>query len=64
MLMICLLFQYITVLCYVGPSHHCMARPRVAVGGDGVQVWRVAVNILNNQSWTADKGSSSSLRVG
>jgi hypothetical protein len=26
-----------------------MARPRVADGGDGLQIWRVAVNILNKQ---------------
>ncbi|KAJ4428691.1 hypothetical protein ANN_25684 [Periplaneta americana] len=32
--------------------------------GDGLQIWRVAVNILNKQSWTADKGWSSSLGVG
>jgi hypothetical protein len=33
-----------------------MARPRVADGGDGFQIWRVAEDILNNQSRTADKG--------
>jgi len=27
-------------------------------------IWRVAVNILNKQSWTAYKGWSSSLGVG
>ena len=27
-------------------------------------IWRVAANILNKQSWTADKGWSSSLGVG
>src|SRR5215469_2150675 len=27
-------------------------------------IWRVAVNILNKQSWTADEGWSSSLGVG
>jgi len=26
-----------------------MARPRVADGGDGHQMWRVAANILNKQ---------------
>jgi hypothetical protein len=44
--------------------HHGMARPQVADGGDGLQVRRVAVNILNKQSWTADKGWSFSLGVG
>jgi hypothetical protein len=39
-----------------------MARPRVADGGDGLQIWRVAANILNNQSRETDKGWSSSLR--
>jgi hypothetical protein len=32
-----------------------MARPQVA-DGDGLQIWRVAANILNKQSRTADKG--------
>jgi hypothetical protein len=36
------------------------ARPRVADGGDGLQIWRVAANILNKQSRTADEGWSSS----
>jgi hypothetical protein len=35
--------------CYVGPCHHGMGRPRVADGGDGLQIWRVAVNVLNKQ---------------
>jgi hypothetical protein len=48
------------------PCHHGMARPQVADGGDGLQIWRVAANILNKQSQTADKGWSSilGLRVG
>jgi hypothetical protein len=37
------------------PCHHGMARPQVADGGDGLQIWRVAANILNKQSRTADK---------
>jgi hypothetical protein len=36
--------------------HHGMARPKVADGGDALQVWRVATNILNKQSRAADKG--------
>jgi hypothetical protein len=32
-----------------------MARPQVADGEDGLQIWRVAANILNKQSRTADK---------
>jgi hypothetical protein len=30
--------------------HHGMARPQVADGGEGLQIWRVAANILNKQS--------------
>jgi hypothetical protein len=41
-----------------------MARPQVADGGDGLQLWRVVANILNKQSRTADMGWSSSLEVG
>jgi hypothetical protein len=41
-----------------------MARPQVADGGDGLQIWRVAANILNKQSRTTDKKWSSSLGVG
>jgi hypothetical protein len=41
-----------------------MARPQVADAGDGLQIWRVAANILNKQSLTADKGWSSNLVVG
>jgi hypothetical protein len=45
------------------PCHHGMAHPQVADGGDALQVWREAANILNKQSRTADKGWSSSLAV-
>jgi len=31
----------------VGPCHNGMAPPRVADGGEGLQIWRVAVNILS-----------------
>jgi hypothetical protein len=41
-----------------------LARPQVADGEDGLQIFRVAVHILNKQSRTADKGWSSSLGVG
>jgi hypothetical protein len=46
------------------PCHHGMARPQVADGGDGLQLWREAANILNKQLRTADKGWSSSLGIG
>jgi hypothetical protein len=45
------------------PCHHGMARPQVADGVNALQVWKVAVNILNKQSRTADKGWFSSLGV-
>jgi hypothetical protein len=41
-----------------------MARPQVVDGGDGLQIWRVTANILNKQTWMADKGWSSSLGLG
>jgi hypothetical protein len=41
-----------------------MARSQVADGGEGLQIWRVAANILNKQSRTADKVWTSSLGVG
>jgi hypothetical protein len=41
-----------------------MAHPQDADGRNGLQIWRVAANILNKQSRTADKGWSSSLGVG
>jgi hypothetical protein len=31
-----------------------MARPQVEDGGDDLQIWKVAVNILTKQSRTAD----------
>jgi hypothetical protein len=43
--------------------HHGIARPQVADGGDAVQLWRAAANVLNKQSRTADKGWSSSFGV-
>jgi hypothetical protein len=45
------------------PCHHGMAHPQVA-DGYGLQIWKVAANILNKQSRTADKGWSYSLGVG
>jgi hypothetical protein len=43
---------------------HGMVRPQVADGGNTLQIWKVAVNILNKQSRTADKGWPSSLGFG
>jgi hypothetical protein len=36
----------------------------VADGRDGLQIWRVATNILNKQLWTAENGWSFSFEVG
>jgi hypothetical protein len=41
-----------------------MARPQVADGRDGLQIWRISANILNKQSRTAYTGWSSGLGVG
>jgi hypothetical protein len=48
----------------MSPCHHGMARPRVADGGYGLQMWRMAANVLNKQSRTADKGWSSAWELG
>jgi hypothetical protein len=40
-----------------------MACPQVVDGGDSLQIWRIAANILNKQLWTADKVWSFSLGV-
>jgi hypothetical protein len=49
----------------VGPCHHGMARPQVADGEDGLQIWGggVAANISNKQLRTTDKWQSSILSV-
>lgn len=36
----------------------------LANGSDDLKMWRLVANTLNKQSWTADKGLSSSLGVG
>jgi hypothetical protein len=46
------------------PYHHSMACSWVADGGDGLELWRVAVNILNKQPHTNNKGWSSILGFG
>jgi hypothetical protein len=46
------------------PCHHGMARLQIADGGDGLQIWRVAINISNKQSRTADRGWPSILGGG
>jgi hypothetical protein len=47
------------VLCHYGD-----ALSQVVDGKDGIQLWRVALNILNKQLWTPEKRWSSSFSVG
>jgi hypothetical protein len=47
----------------LGGCHHSKAHPQVADGGDALQLWKVAANILNKQLQAADKGWSSSWGV-
>jgi hypothetical protein len=47
----------------MGPCHRCTARPRVADEGNDLEMQRIAANVLNKQSRTADKGWSSTLSV-
>ena len=58
-----ILIHYVPQSRVVGPCHHGMARPQVVDRGTA-SLWRVAAKKLNKQSWTADKGWSSSLGVG
>jgi hypothetical protein len=45
--LLCLVLQIDAHSRYVGVCHHGTVRPRVADGGDGPHIRRVAVNILN-----------------
>jgi hypothetical protein len=57
--------QYVRIYVRRFPCPRSMARPRVAdIEREGLQIWRVAVKLLNKQSWTADKGWSSSFGGG
>jgi hypothetical protein len=46
------------------PHHHIIACPQIGNGGDSLQIWREAVNILNKHLQAAHKGWPASLRVG
>jgi hypothetical protein len=48
----------------VGSFQKDMVPSRLVDGGGGLRIWRVAANILNKESRTADKGWLSSLGVG
>lgn len=41
----------------VGPRLHGVSPSWVADGGDGLQIWRVAANILSKESRTTKKSS-------
>jgi hypothetical protein len=45
------------------PCRHDVGRLQVANGGDGLQLWKVAAHIFNNQWRIADNGWSFSLGV-
>jgi hypothetical protein len=45
-------------------SHQGIEIPLAAHVGDGLHIWKVASNIFNKESQTADKGRSSNLEVG
>jgi hypothetical protein len=47
-----------------GEKYDSMVRSQVVDGGDSLQIWRVAANIFNKQSQTADKKWSFSMGVG
>jgi hypothetical protein len=51
-------------ICLLTSCHYCIAGPQVADGGGGLQIWRVAANILNKHLGTADKGWSYGFGVG
>jgi hypothetical protein len=44
--------------------HHGTSSQQVVYGGDGLQLWKVAANILCKQSRTANKGGSPALALG
>jgi hypothetical protein len=46
------------------PCHYGLARPQVADGGDGLQIWRVPENMLNKQSRTAKRDGPPAWGVG
>jgi hypothetical protein len=57
-------FQLLQMLQVCIKTHFSLLKPQVADGGDGLQIWRVAANILYKQLRTAEKGCPSSLEVG
>jgi hypothetical protein len=53
-------FSSLTRRLKCAPCHHGMACPQVADGGDGLQLWRAAANILN----TAEEGGPPAWELG
>jgi hypothetical protein len=45
--------------CHVrwGPYHHGMAHPHAVDGGDSLQIWRIATNILRSRQAQPTRGS-------
>lgn len=43
--------------------YHDMVRPQAEDGAGGLQIWITSVRVPNEQSLTADEGSSSCLRL-
>ena len=52
------------ILLIARPSHHGLALFQVGDGGDSVQVWSVAANMLHVTSMMVGRGWSSSVAVG
>jgi hypothetical protein len=50
---ICFILSLLTWPCY-----HNMVCPQIAAGGDGFQIWRIPVNMLNNQLQATDSSWS------
>jgi hypothetical protein len=46
----CVCFPVYLCVCIYEPFHLVMAPPPVADGGEGLQMWRVAANVVNKQS--------------
>jgi hypothetical protein len=47
-----------------GPRHNGMARPQFVDAGDGLQIQKLAANILNKQSRSASRGGPPSWGLG
>jgi hypothetical protein len=52
------IFKVATIAFHVKwvPCHHSTVRPQVVDGGEGLQIWMVAANILNNSRGQPTRG--------